>query len=146
VRHFILGYLACLATIVAVGIFARAVAQTYLVFPMASYHTERKGYNQINPGLGIERRLDERWSIGAGYYRNSVRKDSLYAGAHYMPWRVGEIRIGTALGVATGYGGLLPMVAPAAVWDGPKLGVAVLVTPPVSGKAMAGVMLRWRLD
>lgn len=125
---------------------APASAAEFLTVPLASYHTQRKGYNQINLGLGYERQIDERWSVGGGFYRNSYRRDSLYVGGAYMRWKVGEVRLGSSFGLVTGYGGILPLAAPTAVWDGKKIGVAVMVTPPVSGKALVGVVLRWRLD
>ena len=131
----------------ALALFALpASAADFLVVPIASYHTERNGYNQINPGLGFERSINERWSFGGGFYRNSYRRDSFYAGATYMRWRIGEIRLGTSLGLVTGYGGVLPMAAPTAVWDSGGVGISVMVTPPVSGKALVGLMLRWRID
>jgi hypothetical protein len=46
----------------------------------------------------------------------------------------------------TGYGGILPMVAPTASWEGDRVGVTVMVTPPVSGKALIAVMLKIRLE
>ena len=135
------------AAALALALFSLPVsAADFLVVPIASYHTERNGYNQINPGLGFERSINERWAVGGGFYRNSYRRDSFYVGATYMPFRLAQVRLGTSFGLMTGYGGVLPMAAPTAAWDGDRVGVAVMVTPPVSGKALVGLMLRWRID
>jgi hypothetical protein len=123
-----------------------AEGSDWLQIPVASYHTHRNGYNEQNLGLGYELTINEKWSVGAGFYRNSYRKDSMYAGATYYRWQIGQIRLGTSMGVVTGYGGVLPMIAPTATWEGDRVGVTVMVTPPVSGKALIALMMKWRLD
>ena len=143
---FVLGFLACLASIAAVGVLAKAAAQTWLVVPVASYHSPRDGYSQINPGIGLEKAYSERWVLGAGYYRNSNRRDSFYVGANYSRWRIGDVRLGTSLGLVSGYGGVMPMIAPTATYDAGRAGVSLIVAPPIKGTMMVGVMLRWRLE
>lgn len=49
-----------------------AAAETYLTFSVGSYHTkDTSKYNPVNPGLGIERRVSERWALAGGYYTPS---------------------------------------------------------------------------
>jgi hypothetical protein len=61
---------------------------------LASHHFPSKHYNNSNPGIYY--RVDEGWT--AGYYRNSLRKDSVYAG---YTWKYHQLDITTAL--VTGY-------------------------------------------
>lgn len=143
---FALGFLSCLGLIAAVGMLSRPKAQTHLVVPVASYHSPRNGYSQVNPGIGLERAYDERWSFGAGYYRNSNRRDSFYVGANYTRWRLGDVRLGTSFGLLSGYGGVIPMLAPTATYDSGRAGISLVVAPPIKGAVMVGVMLRYRLD
>jgi hypothetical protein len=143
---FALGFASCLGMIAAVGMLSRPKAQTWLVVPVASYHAPRDGYSQINPGIGLERAYSERWVFGAGYYRNSNRRDSFYAGANYTRWRIGNVRLGTSLGLVSGYGGVMPMVAPTATYDVGGAGISLIVAPPIKGTLMVGIMLRWRLE
>lgn len=133
-KQFALGYLACLATIVAVGVFAKVGAQTWLTMPLVSLHMPRTGYNQMNLGLGIEHKVAERWRLVLGTYRNSNREDSVYAGAIYTRWRWGDFRFGSSLGLVSGYGNdLLPMVVPAMSYERKGWGLNVILIPPVRG-------------
>lgn len=126
-----------------------AVADTYLTIPIASYHFDRdEDYNEFNLGVGIERTLNDRWRIGGGYFRNSNRKDSLFAGATYAPWSFAGLKIGTAMGLVTGYeASVLPVVVPTAMWESGSFGVNVAFIPPAGGKPGAlGFQLKWRWD
>ena len=117
--------------------------------PIASYHFKRgQGYNELNLGVGLERKLNERWSIGGGYFRNSNRGDSLFVGATYAPWTLAGLRIGTAMGLVTGYEkSVLPAMLPTATWETRDFGVNVVLIPPADGKPGAlGFQLKWRLD
>ena len=142
---FALGFVSCLGLIAAVGMLSRPKAQT-LVVPVVSYHSPRNGYSQINPGLGIERDYNERWALGAGYYRNSNRHDSFYVGANYTHVRLSGWRLGTSLGMVSGYGGVIPLVAPTVTYDAGGAGISLVIAPPIKGYVMVGVMLRWRLE
>lgn len=122
-----------------------AKAETWLVVPLASLHAPRGDYEQINPGIGFERAYSARWSLGAGYYRNSHRGDSFYAGASYTPLRLAGWGLGTSLGLVSGYRGVIPMIAPTVSYTYGGVGFSVLIAPPIRGKTMAGFTLRFRL-
>lgn len=124
-----------------------AAADTFVTVPLASYHLDRhRGYNEINLGIGIEHELNDRWRLGAGTYRNSIRRDSYYAGAVYAPLSVVGVKLGASLGVVTGYGRPLPMLAPTLMFEGSEYGVNLLLVPPVGGKGgVIGVQVKWRL-
>ena len=113
---------------------------TDLVVTVGSYHSRNAGkYNAFNPGIGVEQNINDRWKLAGGYYYNSNRKDSWYAGAIYTRWQIGEVRIGTSLGLVTGYGkDALPMLAPMVMWRN----LNFMVVPPVGKDAVAVVGLQ----
>lgn len=61
---------------------------------VASQHFPEKNYNNLNPGMYY--RTDDGWT--AGFYRNSLRRDSAYAG---YTWKFGQLDVTTA--AVTGY-------------------------------------------
>ena len=74
---------------------------------LASYHTNRsRSYNEFNPGIGLEYAY-EHFYLAGGYFRNSIRRSSFYAGAggelnfpeHIPEW----IGVGVLAGLVTGY-------------------------------------------
>lgn len=127
-----------------------AVAETYVTVPIASYHFDRgQGYNELNLGFGLERELNDRWRLGAGYFRNSNRDDSLFVGATYAPWSLYGAQFGMALGVVTGYDDrILPLAVPTAIWETHGgVGLNIVLIPPADGKPGAlGFQMKWRLD
>ena len=131
-------------------------AETWLTVSLASYHfkerEENKGsYEQTNPGLGIEHVLNDRWRLGAGTYRSSIRTDASYVGAIYIPSYLQSAywRLGLAMGVVSGYeSNLTPLVVPTLMVEGKKWGANILFVPPVqkTNGGGLGFQLKWRLD
>jgi len=75
-------------------------------FGVVSYHVDEKShFNNTNLGLGYERSINDRWSVSAGFYRNSIRNTSYYVAPHYTIKK--NFFLGADLGasviVATGY-------------------------------------------
>lgn len=127
-------------------------AETYLTVSVASYHAERhrddgKGaYEQENLGFGLEHVLNDRWRLAAGIYRNSIRTDSGYVGASYLPAELWGARLGASFGVVSGYSGnLVPVIIPTVSYDG-SVGFNLLVMPPYDrNPAGLGLQLKFRL-
>lgn len=71
---------------------------------LGSLHIPAKGYNNSNPGLYV--RLDSGWT--GGLYRNSLRKNSVYAG---YTWTHGAFSV-TAGGVTGYFETLQPLLVP----------------------------------
>ena len=74
-------------------------------FNIASYHPNSdEDYNEFNPGLGIEYHF-EQFYLTAGYFYNSLDKNSFYAGiGKEFTWGSDfQYGIGGAAGVITGY-------------------------------------------
>jgi len=63
----------------------------------------REKYRQNNTGLGIQFNLDADSSFVAGWYNNSVHRESVYMGMTYAPWHIGGAKFGVMGAMATGY-------------------------------------------
>jgi hypothetical protein len=104
-----------------------------LVFETVSYHLGG-GYNNINPGIGFEYRLRDRFHIGAGTYRNSMEVQSVYALAGFETNGKKRIGVGAEAGIITGYNeSIIPAAAPYLRLGSRKgrLNVKIDMLPPV---------------
>lgn len=101
---------------------------------VGSYHAE-PGYNNDTPGIGALCPVDGDWSLAAGAYFNSVRKQSFYAGAAWQPVRLGPVKAGLYGGGVTGYRDeVSPFLAFAlSAPIGPAFGVHLIAVPEVEG-------------
>lgn len=104
-----------------------------LVFETVSYHLGG-GYNNINPGIGFEYRLRDRFHVGAGAYYNSMEAPSVYALAGFETSGKKRLGVGIEAGVITGYN---ESIVPAAMpylrlgSRNGRLNVKLDVLPPV---------------
>lgn len=74
-------------------------------FHVGSHHMPEKNYNNFNPGMYY--RTDEGWTVGA--YRNSLSKNSVYAG---YTWKFfGFLEVTTA-GVTGYFDAVQPLLVP----------------------------------
>ena len=115
-----------------------------LAATLTSVHFPDRGFNQRNPGIGVECDAPD-WAVAAGTYRNSFRRRTNYAIAAWLPVHLGGWSIGPALGPATGYdlpwlGGLLARYRS----NGP-MGLNLVLAPPAQkdGSAMVGLQVTW---
>lgn len=122
-----------MALAVALGIAADARADTWISATTVSYHLDRsQHFNETNPGLGIEHGITENTAVVAGFYRNSISRESVYAGAAWTPLRAGYLRAGFVAGGITGYKiSPAPMLVPAAMLEGKRFGANLLFVPHV---------------
>lgn len=76
-----------------------------VIVHVASYHHNRDaGFNERNPGLGLRvQKPGSRVSFLGGGYRNSIRRDSLYAGVAYDLIEAGPFYARVDLVAVTGY-------------------------------------------
>ena len=128
-----------------------ANAETWLVVSLASYHfKEREGtkgsYEQTNPGLGLEHVLSDKWRLGAGTYRSSIRTDASYVGAMYIPFGWSYLKFGIALGAVSGYEtNLTPLIVPTLMVEGKRFGANLLFVPPVQKANGGGLGLQLKV-
>ena len=110
-----------------------------------------ESFNQENWGGGLELQWKPRHAVSAGYYRNSVDEDSLYALYHYTPLQFGRfVRVGGAVGAVTGYpgyndGGLAPAGGLVAKIEGDRVGVNVIYLPKIQDITPNTVALQFKL-
>ncbi|MEN7527916.1 hypothetical protein [Cupriavidus sp. DL-D2] len=112
-----------------------------------SHFGHAKGYNEVNPGLGLEAGKSW-WFVGALTYRDSYYKQAYaaYAGTRYqLPIGAGfTLDAGLRLGYLNGSGWHGAMVMPSLGVSYKNVGVEMTFLPPVnSGKAKDGVLAFW---
>lgn len=116
------------------------------------YLGDGEDFNEFNPGIGIEVQWRPRHAFAAGYYRNSVDDDSLYALYQYTPLSLGRfVRVGGMLGVVTGYpgyndGGIAPGGGLVLKAEGQRVGANLVLLPriPDSTPWVLGLQLKYR--
>lgn len=101
---------------------AQAEPSVYLTSGFISKHfASNHDYNEFNYGIGSEYHFNDTQSISVGYYKNSVRRDSIYLHYVWQPLKIKDVEIGIAMGVVNGYpdynGGRFAIaVLPAVSW------------------------------
>ena len=142
-RGFLAGMFFVLVGIVAVGMLAKALSQTYMVATITSFHFDRdKNYNESNGGLGLEHRLNERWAVSTGFFRNSFDRHTNYLFAGYTPLHFDSWRVGAVMGAVTGYeNGVSPWFTGIATRDYGRIGLNI-----VFSTAGVALQVKYRLQ
>jgi hypothetical protein len=116
-------------------------AQTYVQINGASIH-DRSGYNGFNYGAGLEQAVADRWTVAAGWYRNSEYRGSAYTYGRYAFYKQDQWDLGVAVGAVTGYNRatVVPMAFPEVCYGW----TCALFAPKVeaTGANVIGVRLR----
>ncbi len=136
--YIALGYMLAFVTVPLMAMFAEA--QTYAVATLAAYHFDRsKEYREFNPGLGLEHRYSNEFSVSAGFFRNSFDRHTNYLFAAYTPVELGGWRTGVIAGGVTGYEeGASPWFSGVAMRDFGSVGVNLVF-------ATSGIALQIKL-
>jgi hypothetical protein len=124
-------------------------ADTWISLGGGSLHSCHScDYNDFNPGLGIQKKVNTDLRLLGGVYYNSYHKVTVYAGAGYQPWQYGSVRLGILGAVVTNYDNLrVPIMAlPALSIEGNRVGVDILGFPSVGSRTgLITVNLKYRL-
>lgn len=97
---------------------------------VSSHIKPKRDYNEDNYGIGARAR--EGWFLG--YYRNSVDRDSLYAGREWQWKLAGPLHVGLLAGAVTGYRhSVAPYLIPELVLAGRRMELALVAVPPMAG-------------
>jgi len=117
-------------------------AQTYVQVNGVSAH-DRSGYNDFNWGAGLEQGITDRWTVAAGWYRNSEYSGSTYAYGRYAVYKKDSWDIGVAVGAVTGYqrATVVPMAFPEVCYGW----ACGLILPRVDSTGANAVGLRLRI-
>jgi hypothetical protein len=143
--------IACAALFCLSGLNAHAAS--YINLGGGSYHFERDlGHNEFNPGIGYEQDWNENWSLALGYYKNSLRKPTVYGLASYYHWHwESGWRAGLAGGLLTGYRHdgneaprLVPLLAPTLEWRSGPLGLQFFIVPSVKPYVDGAVVMQFK--
>ena len=111
---------------------------------MVSFHFERNmGFNESNPGFGLEYSLNKDWSLAAGRFKNSEYNQSNYVTVAYQPLDFFGFKLGLAGGVMDGYSGPnnkydkkpFPVLLPVMSYEHKNFGVNILWVPQVKTEA-----------
>jgi hypothetical protein len=88
-------------------------SNTYVQLNGVSVH-DQSGYNGFNWGAGLEQGITDRWTVAAGWYRNSEYRGSTYVYGRYAVYKKNAWDIGIAVGAVTGYqrAAVIPMAFP----------------------------------
>jgi hypothetical protein len=81
---------------------SQSLANTYIQINGVSVHN-KPGFNDFNYGAGVEQSVSDRWSLAAGWYRNSEYRGSTYGYARYAVYKNGLWDIGIGAGLVSGY-------------------------------------------
>lgn len=92
----------CLAAILLASCVTAQSQDRWLHVSGRSWH-DQPGYNGHNWGLGLEHRINQRWSAAAGMYHNSLDRTTAYGLIKHHWWHNGAAQININLGLATGY-------------------------------------------
>ncbi len=120
-----------------------AQANPWIVLGGLAYHSCRDcGFRESNPGLALQ--WQSPWfeeltglkntRLTAGGYINSNDRKSLYAGAQWLPYSYGPIKLGLQAVVITGYleATVTPVLLPLVSIETPHIGLDLYAVPKVS--------------
>ncbi|MFC0676924.1 hypothetical protein ACFFGH_03530 [Lysobacter korlensis] len=140
----------------------RPEPQWWLDVNLGSYHFgDESGFlppgerfNEFNPGIGVEVQWQPRHAVAAGYFRNSVDRNSLYALYQYTPLQFGRyVRVGGMVGAVTGYpgyndGGIAPAGGLVVKIERGRIGANLIVLPEIPDvtPTTLGLQVKLRLD
>jgi len=110
-----------------------------------SHHFQDKGRNEVHPGLGVELRVNEDFSLMTGFHKNSMSLRTRYAAVNYTPLHMGPVALGVSVGAMDGYslkngGGAFMAILPMASVEIGRVGVNVMVIPTIESKHVEGAV------
>jgi len=117
-----------------------------------SHHFDKsKDLNNNNRGFGVEATITNTYSLTAGVFENSDRQTSRYVGAYVMPFQMGALKAGAAVGAFDGYpkmreGGWFPALIPTMAIEGRRVGLNVSYTPKIGDKVSSALSFQVKFN
>ena len=117
-----------------------------------SHHFDTsKNLNNNNHGFGVEASVTDTYSLTAGVFENSDRATPHYIGAYVMPFKVGALKAGAAVGAFDGYpkmrdGGWFPALIPTMAIEGRRLGLNISYTPKIGDKVNSALSFQVKFN
>lgn len=117
--------------------------QPWLVLGGLAYHSCRTcGFRESNPGLALQWQSPwfeeltglENTRLTAGAYINSNDRNSVYAGAQWLPYTYGPVKLGLQAVVITGYleAKITPVLLPLVSVETKHVGLDVYAVPKIT--------------
>jgi hypothetical protein len=127
----------------------------WLVLGGLAYHSCRDcGFRERNPGLALQWQSPwfeeltglENSRLTAGAYINSNNKNSLYAGAQWLPYSYGPVKLGVQAVLITGYkeAVITPVLLPLVSVETQHVGLDVYAVPKLA-KVSAAVFATFKV-
>ena len=105
-----------------------------LTIHLASSHLGADGFNEENPGIGLRLGRGD-WYGAAGFYKNSLSRNSVYAGAGKTLGRIGPLAFNLNGGFVTGYNvPVAPFISPEVMFDFGRARAILSYVPKVTIK------------
>jgi hypothetical protein len=129
--------------------------QPWLVLGGLAYHSCRDcGFRERNPGLALQWQAPwfeeltglENTRLTAGTYINSNNRNSVYAGAQWMPYSYGPVKLGIQAALITGYleAKITPVLLPMVMIETQHVGLDVYAVPKAA-KVSAAVFATFKV-
>jgi hypothetical protein len=141
-----------LLALAVVVIAPAALADIWVNPGFYSHHFDTsKNLNNNNHGFGVEASITDTYSLTAGVFENSDRATSHYMGAYVMPFKVGALKAGAAIGAFDGYpkmrdGGWFPALIPTMAIEGRRLGLNISYTPKIGDKVNSALSFQVKFN
>ena len=141
-----------LLAIAVVAAAPAAMADIWVNPGFYSHHFDTsKNLNNNNHGFGVEASVTDTYSLTAGVFENSDRATSHYLGAYVMPFKVGALKAGAAVGAFDGYpkmrdGGWFPALIPTMAIEGRRLGLNISYTPKIGDKVNSALSFQVKFN
>jgi hypothetical protein len=127
----------------------------WVVLGGLAYHSCRTcKFRERNPGLALQWKSPwfeeltglENTRLTAGGYINSNNRDSVYAGAQWMPYSYGPLKLGLQAALITGYleAGITPVLLPLVSVETQHVGIDLYAVPKMS-KVSAAVFATFKV-
>jgi hypothetical protein len=115
----------------------------WLVLGGLAYHSCRTcGFRESNPGLALQWHAPwfeeftglENTRLTAGAYINSNNRNSLYAGAQWLPYKYGPVKLGLQAVLITGYleASITPVLLPLVSIETQHVGFDIYAVPKIT--------------
>ncbi len=129
-----------------------ALADIWINPGFYSHHFDKsKDLNDNNRGFGVEATISKTYSLTAGVFENSDRQTSHYIGAYVMPYQVGALKAGAAVGAFDGYpnmrdGGWFLAVVPTIAIEGRRIGLNISYIPKIGDKVNSALSFQVKFN
>jgi hypothetical protein len=122
---------------------SKELEKPWLIVGGLAYHSCRTcGFRESNPGVAAQWQSPwfeeltglENTRLTAGAYINSNDRNSVYAGAQWLPWSYGPVKLGLQAVIITGYkeAAITPVLLPLISVETQYVGVDVYAVPKLA--------------